>query len=251
MDIAANYYSWLNNMTYTKQLGSNIKKISLPFLDRVNDYVEIYVIENSNNHFTFTDDGETIRELISSGFRINERRDKMISGIAASCGVNINSENAITVNADASDFQLKIHMLLQCIMRVSDLCLINESEPRARLNDDITAFLTTNKIKFQTNYKLIGKSRIPCIFDYVIRKGDDVPKKYIKAINDLDNNAAKLLSFNWEDTKASRAGNDFLLAIIGSTVNNERKAAYDCFDAYGITAVEWSKRDEVLDKLAS
>ena len=251
MDIVANYYSWLINQTNTQQIDNNTIKISLPFLDRLNDCVDIYLLNKTGSDYILTDDGETMRELELSGYKLNERRMEFACGIAASCGASINEKNSLCIESKADDLPLKIHMLLQCMIRISDLNLMKDAPVKAFFNDDVAAFLSTYNIKYKANYSLIGRSRLPCQFDYVIYKNNAAPQKYIKAISHLDNIAAKVLLFGWEDTKETRNGNGQLFVFIDNVENKIKKEALSSFTVYGITSVEWSNRMEVVDRLAS
>ena len=64
-DFKKAYLDYLNELTI-QTITSNKKsiyRISLPYLDSYNDYLDIYVIKNEDGSCTITDDGWTIRML--------------------------------------------------------------------------------------------------------------------------------------------------------------------------------------------
>ena len=64
-----NYYAWLKDQTVLHQIDQWVE-ITTPYLDRHNDYLQIYVKE-SNGGFVLTDDGYTIEDLAQSGCNLD------------------------------------------------------------------------------------------------------------------------------------------------------------------------------------
>lgn len=54
------YADWLKENIQEKQIDKNIFRISTPFLDRKNDYIEVYIIKEREGSFIITDDGYTV-----------------------------------------------------------------------------------------------------------------------------------------------------------------------------------------------
>ena len=59
------YYAWLKDKTDLHQIDQWVE-ITTPYLDRHNDYLQIYA-KDSNGGFVLTDDGYTIEDLSQSG----------------------------------------------------------------------------------------------------------------------------------------------------------------------------------------
>ena len=70
MDFCNLYLKWLEENIYQFKVNDNIYRITLPFLDRNNDCIEIYIIKKGDDSFFITDDGLTLSDLESSGFNI-------------------------------------------------------------------------------------------------------------------------------------------------------------------------------------
>ena len=92
-------------------------RITLPFLDRNNDHIEMYVIDNGNETYTITDDGATLGDLQLGGFEFSgsTRRKMILEAIISAHGVTKTDADELTVNCTVSDLPLKKHMLAQCM----------------------------------------------------------------------------------------------------------------------------------------
>ncbi|MFQ5646058.1 MAG: DUF1828 domain-containing protein, partial [bacterium] len=55
------YWAWLKNKTILRQLNNRWLEITTPYLDRHNDYIQIYA-KRHNGAFLLTDDGYTIQD---------------------------------------------------------------------------------------------------------------------------------------------------------------------------------------------
>ena len=66
------YHAWLKDKTALRQVGQWIE-ITTPYLDRHNDYIQIYA-KRSNGGIILTDDGHTIEDLELSGCKLESRK---------------------------------------------------------------------------------------------------------------------------------------------------------------------------------
>ena len=62
-DFGEKYIDWLKQNISQYKINEHVYRITLPFLDRNNDCVDIYVIDKGNGLYTITDDGYTINDL--------------------------------------------------------------------------------------------------------------------------------------------------------------------------------------------
>lgn len=67
-DFGKKYIDWLKQNISQYKVNDNTYRITLPFLDRNNDYVDIYILDKGNGLYTITDDGYTISDLKLGGF---------------------------------------------------------------------------------------------------------------------------------------------------------------------------------------
>jgi len=66
------YVAWLKDKTVLRQID-NWVEITTPYLDRHNDYVQIYA-QRENGRLLLTDDGYTIDDLEQSGCKLESRK---------------------------------------------------------------------------------------------------------------------------------------------------------------------------------
>jgi hypothetical protein len=79
-DLLNRYTKWLREKTMLKQVDEWVE-ITTPFLDRHNDYLQIYA-KKENGHYTLTDDGYIIQDLLSSGCGLDTPKRKSLLTIA-------------------------------------------------------------------------------------------------------------------------------------------------------------------------
>lgn len=124
-DFWKKYIDWLKQNISEYKVNDNIYRITLPFLDRNNDYVDIYILDKGNGLYTITDDGYTISDLKLGGFDIgaSAKRRSLLDFIVSSYGINRSEHNELMVDCTENDLPVKKHMLAQCMVKVSDMAM--------------------------------------------------------------------------------------------------------------------------------
>lgn len=113
------YRSWLKEKTAIRQVGECVE-ITTPFLDRHNDYIQIYA-KPEKDGFLLTDDGLTIQDLAMSGCALDSPKRQNLLRIALA-GFGVQLENGqLVVHARSDNFPLRKHNLIQAILAVNDL----------------------------------------------------------------------------------------------------------------------------------
>ncbi len=116
MDFLELYSSWFKQNMEQRNIDG-VVSLTLPYLDKSNDFIEIYIIKKENNFF-LTDDGETLNSLELEGITFSDD-DCKLNSILHSFGV-LREENELTIECQPNELALKIHMLSMCIMQVSN-----------------------------------------------------------------------------------------------------------------------------------
>jgi len=62
-DLIRNYYDWLKAKTAWREINGWVE-ITTPYLDRHNDYIQIY-LRRQGNEWVLTDDGYKIADLLN------------------------------------------------------------------------------------------------------------------------------------------------------------------------------------------
>ena len=107
--LLSQYFTWVKNKTTLRPVGEWIE-ITTPYLDRHNDYLQIYVKEETNG-FILTDGGYILTDLSQSGPILEERIFDLINGF----GIKL-EYGSLTVHSISDNFAPKMHGLIQVML---------------------------------------------------------------------------------------------------------------------------------------
>jgi hypothetical protein len=243
----SDYTEWLKAEITTANFGEYIE-LTTPYLDRFNDYMQIYVRQNENGTLTMTDDGYIIGSLISAGmtFKKNSNRQKMINRIATSYGITIEGEE-ITALATAQNFPQKKHMMVQAMLAIDDLYIATPEGVKDLFMEDIETYFVANDIFYSKDFSLLGKTGTIYTYDFHLQRTREKPERFCKGFNKLTLSRRDLTLFNWIDTQEKRGDSGELIVLYNdeNTVTNEVLTG---FDNWGVRTVPFSQRDESIYK---
>ena len=102
-----NYANWLKSEITTSQFGDYVE-LTLPYVDRFNDYLQIYAKHNRDGSIELTDDGYIINNLITSGIPLKKGtpRRNALEQIAHNFNVQLRGED-IVVRATPNNYPQK------------------------------------------------------------------------------------------------------------------------------------------------
>jgi len=242
------YSAWLKDQTKIREVEDYVE-ITTPYLDRHNDYLQIYA-KNTNDGFVLTDDGYILDDLELSGCKIDSpKRKSVLHAILNGQGVKEN-EGALEIKATQNNFSLKKHSLVQAMLTVNDLFYLATPIVTNLFNDDVADWLDISDIRYTPNVKFTGKSGYDYRFDFVIPKSKKQPERILKVINHPDRNAAQVMAFSWIDIKEVRSPDACAYAILN---DSEKTVSYNVVDAirnYEVHPIQWSNRGELVNVLA-
>jgi len=246
------YIAWVKDNTFLENMHNGVSRISLPFLNHNNAYTEIYIEQNTKDSFLLSDDGETINELELCGIETkSKKKHEILHSIIIAHGAYLGHSSEICIDAGKENLFLRKHMLLQCISKIQDLFFLKSNNVRSLFTEEVALFFDQNEIRYTPNAAFIGKSTLPSYFDFVIPKSKTAPERLIRAVNQLNNDKAKLLIFSWEDTRSARKDESILYTIYN---DEEKKLSHDAtsgFNQYGIKSIAWSQIDQSLPNLVA
>lgn len=162
------YWSWLRNKTQLKTVQGTVE-ITTPYLDRHNDYIQIYVVRDDNG-YRLTDDGYTISDLEDSGCSLaSKKRQVLLQTILNGLGVR-KKEDELFVLAKEDNFARQKHNLLQAILAINDLFYLASPIVASLFLEIVTGWLDNNEIRYSPSVKFTGKSGYDHNFDFLIPK---------------------------------------------------------------------------------
>ena len=211
------YWSWLRNKTQLKTVQGTVE-ITTPYLDRHNDYIQIYVVRDDNG-YRLTDDGYTISDLEDSGCSLaSKKRQVLLQTILNGLGVR-KKEDELFVLAKEDNFARQKHNLLQAILAINDLFYLASPIVASLFLEIVTGWLDNNEIRYSPSVKFTGKSGYDHNFDFLIPKSKQQPERLLRAINKPDKDHAQLAILAWVDTKDVRPQGSRSIALLNDSEN--------------------------------
>lgn len=244
------YARWLKDKTVLKKINNEWLEITTPYLDRHNDYLQIYICKDGNR-FLLTDDGYIINDLLNSGCALDSaKRQELLKITLAGFGVQLDRDQLI-VQATADNFSQKKHNLIQAMLAVNDLFYLASPFVASLFVEDVSNWLDLANIRYTPKVKFTGKSGYDHMFDFVIPKSREQSERIVQAISNPKKDAAEALVFKWLDTREIRASESRLYAFLNDANTNVSHSVIEALKNYELEPVLWSQRESARDALAS
>ena len=243
------YLIWLKDKTALRQVKDWIE-ITTPYLDRHNDYLQIYA-KKKNGGYLLTDDGYTIEDLRHSGCELESKKRKDLLALTLNgFGVKLEGDDLV-VQAAADNFSVRKHNLVQAMLAVNDLFSLAVPMVASLFLEDVTTWLDLHEIRYTPKVKFTGKSGFDHLFDFVIPASKKQPERILQTINRPNRNTAQVVAFSWIDTKEVRPSQSRAFAFLNDADHTPSSSVTDALNNYSVQPVPWSQREEVRDLLAA
>jgi hypothetical protein len=244
-----NYVAWLKDRTTLREIDQWVE-ITTPYLDRHNDYLQIYAAKDNGNYL-LTDDGYTMTDLEQSGCKLDSRkRQELLHMTLNGFGVKLH-DNALEIHANKENFPLRKHSLVQAMLAVNDMFYLAVPMVSGLFHEDVVSWLDLNDIRYTPNVKFTGKTGYDHLFDFVIPKSRRQPERILKAINRPSRETAQAAAFSWIDTKEVRPPDSRAFAFLNDAEHAVSSTVLDAMKSYDLRPVPWSQREEVREELAA
>lgn len=243
------YQSWLKDKTTLKSVHADWVEISTPFLDRRNDFIQLYARSDAGS-YQITDDGNTIRDLELSGCNLDTPKRKALLQVALN-GFRVEEKHdVLSVRASADNFAARKHALIQAILAVNDMFYLATPTVLSLFKEDVQKWLEHSDIRFVPNIQFIGKTGYIHHFDFAIPGSRAAPERIIKAIGNPNKDAALAYVTSWIDTSDQRPPNSQALAFLNDSGRTVGAPVLDALRQYDISPVLWSQRETHRQALA-
>lgn len=243
------YAAWLRDRTALREVG-DWAEITTPYLDRHNDYLQIY-IRRENGRLVMTDDGYILEDLALSGCKLDSpKRQALLRATLNGFGVK-QLEDRLEVHASEDNFAFRKHSLVQAMLAVNDMFYLAAPVLTSLFYEDVVAWLDLLEIRYAPRIKFTGKSGYDHLFDFVIPKSKLRPERIAQSINRPNKDAAQSLAFAWIDTKEVRPEDAQAYAFLNDAEHSIVPSVVDALRSYDVTPVLWSRRDEAREALAA
>ena len=244
------YAAWLRDKTSLRQVQDWVE-ITTPYLDRHNDYIQIYA-KRAENGFVLTDDGYTIGDLERSGCKLNSpKRQDLLKLALNGFGIRLEDNNRLEVRASADNFALRKHNLVQAILSVNDMFYLAAPVVASLFYEDVVAWLDLSDVRYTPKVKFTGKTGYDHLFDFVIPKSRTQPERILETINRPSRDTAEAIAFKWIDTREVRPPDSRAYVLLNDADQEVTLAVLDALRSYDVRPIPWSKREDVRTELAA
>ena len=113
------YLNWLKENVEETVVDKNTIRITFPFLDRNNDNIEFYIINNGKGSLIITDDGYTINEIELAGMNFNDET-KIIDDFINKNDVYVDINKNLFIMANQNNVPEKLHAFIQCLIELNN-----------------------------------------------------------------------------------------------------------------------------------
>ncbi len=249
-ELLDDYLKWLKDKTRLRQIEDCVE-ITTPYLDRHNDYFQIYV-KKENGGYILNDDGYVIDDLETSGCKLDSpKRQELLQTILNGYGVKLSDDGVLQVRASSENFALRKHNLAQAMLSVNDMFYLAQPTVLSLFFEDVVAWLDMQEIRYMPKIKFTGKSGFDHLFDFGIPKSRTQPERLLKVITHPSRDAVQTVSFSWLDTREVRPADSRFYVILNDTEQNVQPTVVEALQNYEAVPVPWSGREEVLQELAA
>lgn len=243
------YLNWLEDEIKLNKIDKYIE-ITSPFLDRYNDYLQIYAKLEKDNDIILTDDAYVINNLKMSGIDINStKRKQILDNFLKKYNVKL-EKDALVLHSGIDDCPQKILLLMQAMINIDDMFMLSQNKVTSIFLDDIKDFLDKKEIFYSENVNFIGKSGFLYSYDYLLQRTKNKPERLCKAINNPNKQNFQSTMFMWNDTKETRSKESELIVFLNDE-NKIENSIIEGFKNYQVNAIPWSKKEQYLDSLSA
>jgi hypothetical protein len=248
-NLVEQYFSWLKSKTAWRDING-WTEITTPYLDRHNDYIQIY-LRQSGDEWELTDDGETLTDLIQSGCELDTpRRKALLQTTLNGFGMHL-VNGAITVKTKQDSFALRKHNLIQAILAVNDLFYLARASVESFFFEDVALWMDDSDIRYTQRVKFSGRTGYDHLFDFVVPKSKKEPERILRVVNNPAKDQANAAILSWVDTKEARPSNSVAYAVLNDKERIIPDGVVEALKNYDITPLPWSQRDEFRERLAA
>lgn len=230
------YSDWLFQNTTTREINDTIE-ITLPYLDRNNDCMQVYLKEREDGKLLLTDAGYTITDLQMAGFALDsERRQTLLQETVDGFAITLTENNELQALTTKEDFPQKLNDLVQAMQETDDLANLAVSNVSRIFIDDIKTWLKERKVRYTPNVDIRGKNGVVFNFKLVIPAGDNIPEKFIEPYSSIDLRKVQAIAYKWGQIKYMREG-DAKMYILYDRLTSRQKIEDIC-NADGISLIQ-------------
>lgn len=249
VELKEKYISWLEDEITVNKVNEYLE-ITSPFLDRYNDYLQVYAKLKNDNEIILTDDSYIINNLEISGIDMkSSKRKQLLQSFLNKYSVKL-EDNALVIKSNIDDFPQKILFLMQAMLNVDDMFMLSQNKVASLFLEDVKNFLDNKEVFYSRDVNFIGKSGFVYSYEYLIQRTKDKPERLCKVINNPNKQNFQSTMFMWNDTKETRDNSSQLIVFLNDE-NRIDMNIIEGFKNYNVYTIPWSEREKHLKRLTA
>lgn len=242
------YLEWLRKGLSVEYLDKACE-LTTPFLDRHNDHLQVYATKE-NGRIVLSDDGYILADLRTSGLDLKTpKRKAVLDAILNGFGVRTDGKR-LFVEASARNLGQRMHSLIQAMLSVNDMFVMAQARVATFFWEDVRNFLDQHDIRYSPRIKITGRTGYDHAIDFLIPKSRTRPERIVQAINAPNKNTITSYLFVLDDTREARGDESEAYAFLNDQHRGISSDVMEALEAYTVTAVLWSKREQYVEALA-
>lgn len=251
MMFSSTYLDWLKSEITEEDLGNGYTEITAPFLDRHNDYIQIYIQAIKDGMYRISDDMYTITDLKMSGLDFKTpKRKQILQDIVRKRGIELDfKRDELYLIVSKNNLGEAQHQLFQAMLDINDLFYLNQSSIKSFFFEDVTKYFDSHEIYYSKDISLRGRSGYTQNFDFLLQRNKSHPERFIKLLNNPSRSHLERFIFSWTDIKEQRGEEGKFIVLI-----NDQDKSIDTHVAhlneYDIQGIPWSKKNEYQEAFA-
>lgn len=249
IELKEKYISWLEDEIAVNKINEYIE-VTSPFLDRYNDYLQVYAKLENDNEIILTDDSYILNNLEMSGIDMrSSKRKQLLQSFLNKYSVKL-EDSALVIRSNIEDFPQKILFLMQAMLNVDDMFMLSQNKIISIFLEDVKKFLDKKNIFYTRDVNFVGKSGFVYSYEYLIQRTKEKPERLCKVINNPNKQNFQSTMFMWNDTRETRDDNSQLIVFLNDE-NRIDSSIIEGFKNYKVDTIPWSEREKYLDKLTA
>lgn len=249
--IMENYINWIKDNTFMKDIKGNIIKITSPFLDARNDYIQIYAKKIKEDIYCLTDGGYFVIDLSSYGIELTPKREELFENTLNAYGIKYNTKNNLNevyIDTDLQNIGKSKHRLIQCLITLNDFFNYTQQNVKELFFYDVYDKFKKSEVIFSPNVSISGNSGYYHKFDFTIGVKKDRPETLIRLIATPSNKqSAEAYIFSFIDIRKSNRR--FKAMIIYRGGEKVSEAFLQACKQYEVETYSWDKKEEIVEIL--
>lgn len=246
------YIDWLREKSSEEDLAGDWKLLTIPFLDRHNDALQVFV-GPGHEGLRITDEGRIIRDLRQAGCDLKpaSRRREIAEEILRGLGLDpgILDDGAIKTTAVNGEFPGKLHHTLLSMLAIDGLANLSSQNVATIFKEDVEDWLLNNGFRYAKGVEFVGHSKIRHVFDFELPAGNAQPRRVLHAIPNPDKLHIQSFTYEVLDTREALDGGspEFIAVLQDRTAISPKQ--YKSLLAHDIRTMKWSNREEFIPRL--